>query len=148
MFAVNYTRFYIISYGLDTRLPTIDARPQLRRALVRVSLPATETAHLQATAEAESSAPAKPSHNRTVHLVMSTLLTTFGVPVIRIDRRPSINPCPFEDTYFLELEDLGTPVEASASGPTPADGAWLKRVRMGVERVIAAGGQADIIGVW
>lgn len=146
MFAVNYTRFYIISYGLDTRLPVVDVRPQLRRALVRVSLPPMETSHLQATAEA--SAPAKPAHSRTVHLVMGTLLTTFGVPVIRIDRRPSINPCPFEDTYFLELEDAGTPVEPSAIGPTPADGAWLKRVRMGVDRVIAAGGQADIIGVW
>ena len=108
-----------------------------------------ETTHLQqATSEANVPAPAKPEHSRTVHLVMGTLLTTFGVPVIRIDRRPSINPCPFEDTYFLELEDFGTPVEPSASGPTLADGAWLKRVHMGVERVAAAGGQADIIGVW
>lgn len=150
-FTVNYTRFYILSHGLDTRLPVVDKRPQLRRALVRLSLPPIETSHEPSTSDAnielEPSAPPKPSHSRTVHLVMSTLLTTFGVPVIRLDRRPSINPSPFEDTYFLELEDFGTPVEPSADG-SAADGAWLTRVRMGVERVIAVGGQADVIGVW
>ena len=79
---------------------------------------------------------------------MGTLLTTFGVPVIRIDRRPSVNPCPFEDTYFIELEDFGTPMELTPNGISPTEEAWIKRVRQGVERVVAAGAQADMIGVW
>lgn len=79
---------------------------------------------------------------------MSTLLTTFGVPVIRIDRRPSLADCPFEDTYFVELEDFGTPVEPSWTGNTPADEAWLTKVRTSVARVTAAGGVADVLGVW
>lgn len=147
---VNYTRFYVVSNSIDARPPVAHSVPQLRRALVRLSLPPIEPSAQPPSSDSEDEQPAepKPSHSRTVHLVMGTLLTTFGVPVIRIDRRPSINPCPFEDTYFLELEDFGTPVEPSASGNTPADEGWLKRVRMGVERVLAAGGQADVIGVW
>jgi prephenate dehydratase len=147
-FLVNFTRFFILSNSLETVPPVVHTAPQIRRALVRLLLPPSERVKEQqvSDAEEESPTPPKPAHSRAVHLILGTLLTTFGVPVIRVDRRPSINSCPFEDTYFLELEDFGTPVEPSPNGPL--EEGWLKRVRQGVERVIAAGAQADVIGVW
>lgn len=78
--------------------------------------------------------------------MLSTLLTTFGVPAIRVDRRPSLGSVPFEDVYFVELEELGSPHDTPAQ--REIDDAWLKRLRAGVERVAAAGGEATMLGVW
>ena len=77
---------------------------------------------------------------------MSTLLTTFGVPVIRVDRRPSLNPVPFEQVYFVELEELGSGSGEDANEEGHAG--WLKRVQKGVDRVVASGAEATIIGIW
>lgn len=79
---------------------------------------------------------------------MSTLLTTFGVPVVRIDRRPSWNPSPFEDMYFIELEDYGEPVESLANGCTIVDEAWVTRIRQGIETIASGGDDASLLGVW
>ena len=79
---------------------------------------------------------------------MSTLLTTFGVPVVRIDRRPSCNPSPFEDMYFIELEDYGEPVESLANGYTMVDEAWVTRIRQGIETIASGGDDASLLGVW
>ena len=90
--------------------------------------------------------PAAYSHNRPLHLVMSTLLTTFGVPITRIDRRSSLSDVPFEDLYFVELEELGSPLEST---PQPERlESWMIKVNAGVKRVKAAGGEATILGVW
>ena len=144
---VNYTRFYVLANTIEARPPVLHGVPQLRRALIRLSLPPTQPTDQPDAGDDTPTLP-KPAHNRPVHLIMGTLLTTFGVPVIRIDRRPSITARPLDNTYFIELEDFGTPVEPSATGNTPADEAWLTRVRTGVARVAAVGGHADIIGVW
>ena len=92
--------------------------------------------------------PAKSYRNRPTHLVMSTLLTTFGVSAIRIDRRPSCNSFPFEDTYFIELEDFGEPVEPLLNGYGVTDEAWVARVRQGIETINTGGGEASLLGVW
>lgn len=80
---------------------------------------------------------------------MSTLLTTFGVPIIRIDRRPSLNNVPFEHVYFVELEELGSDLgEADGGHAEQGDPVWLNRIRMGIDRISEAGGEASIIGIW
>ncbi|GJE87609.1 PDT-domain-containing protein [Phanerochaete sordida] len=147
---INYTRFYVLAYTIDARPPVVRRVPQLRRALVRITLPPAQHTEQPAVSDGEDDEPTtpKPAHSRSLHLIMGTLLTTFGVPVIRIDRRPSASGCPFEDTYFIELEDFGTPVEPPVTGNSPADEAWLKKVRNGVAKVNAVGGLADVIGVW
>ena len=119
--------------------------PQLQRALVRLTLPKPEELE---DGEQPASAPPAPtlSHNRPLQLVLSTLLTTFGVPVIRIDRRPSLNPTPFEQVYFVELEELGSGFEEELS--KHGHSSWLHRVQMGIDRVTTAGAEAIIIGVW
>ena len=119
--------------------------PQLQRALVRLTLPKPEELE---DGEQPASAPPAPtlSHNRPLQLVLSTLLTTFGVPVIRIDRRPSLNPTPFEQVYFVELEELGSGFKEELS--KHGHSSWLHRVQMGIDRVTTAGAEATIIGVW
>ena len=80
---------------------------------------------------------------------MSTLLTTFGVPVIRIDRRPSLNNIPFEHVYFVELEELGSDLGEEGVGHDDQRGSvWLSRIRMGIDRISETGGEASIIGIW
>ena len=135
----------MLATRLDDEPPFVPSAPQLQRALVRLNLPKPEEPDED---EPSASAPPEPtpSHNRPLHLVMSTLLTTFGVPVIRVDRRPSLNPAPFEQVYFVELEELGSGFEEELS--KHGHSSWLHRVQMGIDRVTAAGAEATIIGVW
>ena len=80
---------------------------------------------------------------------MSTLLTTFGVPVIRIDRRPSLNTVPFEHVYFVELEELGSDLgEEGVEHDDDGGSVWLRRIRMGIDRISETGGESSIIGIW
>lgn len=126
----------------------LPVKPQLQRALVRLGLAASRPSHsTESTSDDENAnSPATYTHSRLLHLVMSTLLTAFGVPAIRIDRRPSLSSVPFEDVYFVELEELGSLRETPAAPDNHS--AWLDRLRSGVERVAAAGGNATILGVW
>ena len=138
----NRTRFYVISYSPESQLPSAFRAPVPKRALVRISLkPAPDPTNGDTPA---SSGPAPP-RNRLVHLVMGTLLTTFGLPTSRIDRRPSLSDIPFDDVYFVELE-------ASSSVPHEehqvASEALWDRVKIGLERIKALGGEAAILGVW
>ncbi|KAJ3559768.1 hypothetical protein NM688_g145 [Phlebia brevispora] len=145
----NCTRFYVLAQGLETKPPYLPGPPQLQRALVRIGLPAPEEPESAEDGSAEALTTSISAHNRPLHMVMSTLLTTFGVPVIRIDRRPSLNHVPFEHVYYVELEELGSElgVENSADDEHGSS-VWLNRVQMGVDRVCEAGGEATIIGVW
>lgn len=138
----------MLAHNLDDALNISFKIPQLHRALVRVNLANPQPPNPEVTGfdGLAAAAPAAYTHNRPLHLVMSTLLTTFGVPVIRIDRRPSLSAVPFEDVYFIELEELGSPVQIPAQPEKYS--AWLERVRKGVARVSAAGGDAAILGVW
>ena len=76
---------------------------------------------------------------------MGTLLTTFGLPTSRLDRRPSLSDIPFDDVYFVELEaNSGVPDEESRA----ANEALWSRVKAGAERIEALGGEAAILGIW
>jgi len=141
----NHTRFFVLAHNLDDAPNFPSMTPQLHRALVRVNLANPQPSNSEA-AGFEGHAAASYAHNRPLHLVMSTLLTTFGVPAIRIDRRPSLSAVSFEDVYFIEFEELGSPVQVPAPPEKHSD--WLERVRKGVARVSAAGGDAAILGVW
>ncbi|GBE78226.1 hypothetical protein SCP_0111090 [Sparassis crispa] len=128
----NLTRFYVLASSLDASLPS-DAlqRYARRRALVRISEGLSE----------QTAAP----HGRLIQLVISTLLTTFGSPATRIDRRPSISGVE-GDIYVIELEDSTGPPSPGSHAVT--DALWLSRVRAGIERVQVAGGDAQLLGVW
>ena len=140
----NYTRFYVLSTSLEATPPFLPSPPRLQRALVRLGLRRREEPEDPEDTPSEWTAPPL-SLNRPLQTVLSTLLTSFGVPVIRIDRRPSLNPVPFEQVYFVELEELGSDFEEPRER---ARDVWLKRVRKGIERVEAAGVTATIIGLW
>ncbi|KAI0094760.1 Prephenate dehydratase-domain-containing protein [Irpex rosettiformis] len=144
----NFTRFFVLSHSLESMPPLLDTKFRLLRALVRISMPPAPSSgsHEADSGQQKVQCPAAYSHNRPLHLVMSTLLTTFGVPITRIDRRPSLSDVPFEDLYFVELEELGSPMES----PPRAERleSWATKVNSGVKRVKAAGGEATILGVW
>lgn len=134
---VNFTRFFVLANSLDVTPPLLPREPRLRRALVRVSKGSSET-------QSESITSKRP-----LHLAISTLLTTFGVPVIRVDRRPSIGGIPFDDVYFVEVDELGMlPEPGDDTNRRAEDGRWMRIVEKGVQRLRVAGLQGAIIGIW
>lgn len=88
-------------------------------------------------------------HNRQSELIMSTLLTIFGMPAARIDRRPSLSSKPFDDVYFVEFEHKkrahspGRPFKYTLEGIT-----WLSRIQAGIEHIRNVKGEATLLGVW
>ena len=140
LYPANFTRFYIIASSLRQTL-TNAPKPRLRRALVRIALDPNQ----------DSLPPESMSYHRPLHLVVSTLLTNFGVPITRVDRRPSLRPIPFDDVYFIELEELGTPLEFRTKNASPSsvsEETWLAKVQESVERVQNAGLEATLLGLW
>ncbi|KAI8981277.1 PDT-domain-containing protein [Trametes punicea] len=134
--ASNTTRFYILANSLEAPLPGGRQQPRRQRALIRIN---------NAPPPSQGTEPPRP--NRLLHMVMSTLLTTFGCTVLRIDRRPSLTEVPFDDIYFVEVGDVTLPV---SSGPTSksCEREWLERLEAGVARICTAGGEATILGLW
>ncbi len=139
----NFTRFYVLSSNLESIPPMLPTGPQLRRGLIRLNLPPNK-------AIVHASEESSLTHKRPLHMVISTLLTTFGVPITRIDRRPSLSPIPFEDLYFVELEELGayTEPEASEKARAAEDKRWLEKLKAGVERATTLGAEATLVGIW
>ncbi|RDX52048.1 PDT-domain-containing protein [Lentinus brumalis] len=133
--ASNTTRFYILANSIDAPLPRSSKQPRRQRALIRVG----NQVKLQREYE-------PPSTSHSTRIVTSTLLTTFGCPPLRIDRRPSLNGIPFDDVYFLEVGDLTLPVTAATIKNCEEE--WLQRLQNGVEGINTAGGEAIVLGVW
>ncbi|EJF67040.1 PDT-domain-containing protein [Dichomitus squalens LYAD-421 SS1] len=132
----NTTRFYILSNSLDAPLPGGKKETRRQRALVRIGN------QLRHHREGEP-----PSSTQLSRIVTSTLLTTFGCPALRIDRRPSLNGVPFDDVYFVEVGDLTPPVHSEVASKS-CEEEWLQRVQDGIERINATGGEAVILGLW
>ncbi|KAH9944049.1 PDT-domain-containing protein [Epithele typhae] len=133
--ATNLTRFLILANSMDTPLPGGKLEPRRQRALVRVS----NRLH-----QGREDEPPFPS--RATRMVLSTLLTTFGCPALRVDRKPSLNSVPFNDTYFLELGDLTLPISPTTEKLHESE--WLQRIKAGLDSVEAAGGEGVILGLW
>ena len=136
MSPANTTRFYLLANSLDRPLPGGKKVVRHQRALVRIG---NQMRHHR-EGELQSS-------THLSCLVTSTLLTTFGCPAIRIDRRPSLNDTPFDDVYFVEVGDLTPPI-TSETGTKRCEEEWLQRVQDGIERINATGGEATILGLW
>ena len=131
----NTTRFFILANSLDVVLPGNIREIRRQRVFVRISN------KLQYSKD-----DGHPSSTHLTRMTTSTLLTTFGCPALRIDRRPSLNQIPFDDVYFIELGDLTLPV--SPNTETSSEEGWLQRVKSGVKVVESAGGEGVIIGLW
>ncbi|KAG2118423.1 Prephenate dehydratase-domain-containing protein [Suillus clintonianus] len=78
--ASNTTRFYIVSYGADVRVPWKTPSTYQKRALIRVL----------------------PDRN-SVAWDSSRAIKALNMPISRIDRRPSLRSTTFHDVYFLEV---------------------------------------------
>ncbi|KAI0788550.1 Prephenate dehydratase-domain-containing protein [Abortiporus biennis] len=143
----NFTRFLVLSNTLDVNLPTENSPFHLRRALVRFGIAPSDP---ESSQNDPSPIASRTFHNRPLNLIVSTLFTTFGVPVTRVDRRPSLNSHPFEDVYFVELEELGsTSNDQGGDNESKAgDVEWLKKIEVGVDRIQQVGLEAAIIGLW
>ncbi|KAJ6623409.1 Prephenate dehydratase-domain-containing protein [Mycena sp. CBHHK59/15] len=116
----NFTRFYVLTASKDVRLPP-PSSPIMgqTRCLVRLS-----------SARDPSSPPVS----------ITQLLSALAMTVSRLDRRPQIdNTVPFRDLYFAELE--------RASGVN-TDTPWMPDIQQAMDRVRAAGGHIDLLGIW
>lgn len=135
----NCTRFFVIASSLEV-VPPYVPHAELFRALIRLGVARIE----DIDSEFEGFIARRP-----LQLVVSTLLTTFGVPITRIDRRPSVGGAPFEDVYFVELEELGSPPDPANPGSRTADYTrWFNKVQKVVERARASDVEATVLGVW
>ncbi|KAI0778574.1 PDT-domain-containing protein [Trametes elegans] len=134
--ASNSTRFYILANSLDEPLPGRAREPRRQRALIRISNPPLPH---------KDGSPPPP--NRLLHMVISTLLTTFGCAALRVNRRPSLTQVPFDDVYFVEVGDVTLPV-LSAPASKSSEEEWLDRLHAGISRIQAAGGEATVLGLW
>ncbi|KAG1833905.1 Prephenate dehydratase-domain-containing protein [Suillus variegatus] len=76
----NMTRFYIVSYGADARVPWQTPPIYQKRALIRL-LPDGDSLAWD----------------------FSRAIKALNIPISRIDRRPSLSSATFHDVYFLEV---------------------------------------------
>ncbi|KAF5390305.1 hypothetical protein D9757_002839 [Collybiopsis confluens] len=107
----NYTRFFLVGKDSQHKLPTYPVHPT--HALIRVTPTSLE-----------------------MPVNLLALLKTIDVPIIRIDRRPSLSSLPFSDTYFLEL---------NTSSDSPS---WSQQVERTLWKIRDIGFSAEKIGTW
>ncbi|KAJ6547340.1 Prephenate dehydratase-domain-containing protein [Mycena capillaripes] len=102
------------------------ARRRVAAAPCAVPDPTRCLVRLSSRSDLESPAPA-----------ITQLLAALAMPVSRLDRRPRLeSPVPFHDVYFAELE------RGDSGGPWPSD------IEQSIDRVRAAGGEAELLGIW
>ncbi|KAF9569664.1 PDT-domain-containing protein [Agrocybe pediades] len=118
----NFTRFYVVAHSQQTEVPKALSIECHMRALIRLS------------------APPKPD----ISYGVMQYLKVLDLDATRIDRRPSVEPIPFQSTYFVEVQASNTNALTRETGLD----LWAKEVEHSVAKVAAIGGQADIIGLW
>ncbi|KAF9650041.1 PDT-domain-containing protein [Thelephora ganbajun] len=109
---------------------------------------------------------------------LASLLSVLGLQICRLDRRPMLGAKTFAHVYIVEVDDNDqSPGSANDSPTTPdsavvvedleayggdvtdlqsnrplmrleGDGMWILRLREAAERVVEAGGDAEILGCW
>lgn len=121
MFAVNYTRFWLLSDSPVRPLsgPLTPSEPE--HTLLRVSPP-----------------PPPPSKLPD----LTALIAKLGLYVTNIDRRPSTQAIPFHDVYFLEVLRNCTINGEEKERP------WAGVVDDAVERVKSLGWDVCVLGYW
>lgn len=88
-------------------------------------------------------------------MTISDLLAALHLPVVRMDRRPSITVPreQFGSVYLVEVMDDG-----GSDGFRPSEGAdvagitglpsWRDKVLGAIARVVESGGRATLLGTW
>jgi hypothetical protein len=125
---VNFTRFYILSTCLSPKNVPSPKEASPMRALVRLSSPPV------------MSIPATPPSPP-----ITRLLLAINLLIIRLDRRPSVDPLPFHDVYLVELQQE---VVSRDSIHQDAGQSWIEEVQAGLQRVKTIGGEATLLGIW
>ncbi|KAH7911945.1 Prephenate dehydratase-domain-containing protein [Hygrophoropsis aurantiaca] len=121
---INFTRFYILSWGANIKVPSITHDLPPSHALFRIS-------HLVNPANI----PPQPQN-------LTCLLNALGLRVSQVDRRPSTYSIPFHDVFFIETvreEGILNGKEGSS---------WGEQVQRAVTRVEKAGGEICVLGTW
>ncbi|KAF8560445.1 PDT-domain-containing protein [Imleria badia] len=117
----NFTRFYILSQGLDVALPEGYPLSTESMALLRLQAPRDDLT-------------VKPTLN------IPGVIGTLELMVNRIDRRPSIRGIPFNDVYFLEV--------GAITGQNSPEPSWIKQLQQAVDRVKCLGVDVSVLGCW
>jgi len=106
---------------------------------------------------------------------LTSLLSALDLPICRLDRRPVLGAKTFEHVYIVEVDDDDLSPSSINSSPIipdspmdlemyggggaglqsnkpfmqlDSDEEWGLRLRQAVERVLEAGGDAEVIGCW
>ncbi|KAI0321370.1 PDT-domain-containing protein [Amylostereum chailletii] len=121
----NFTRFYILANHPTGDLP-VPLRDTQSHALLRVHV-------------------GRGSVERDA-ITITELISALRLPATRIDRRPTAEPEHFESVYMIELVNRPEPEVRSAGDARLRE--WADEVQEGVERIVAAGGSATVLGIW
>ena len=169
----NFTRFYILAQSIDGNLPSASTpfcpwshpSPQ-NKGLLRIREPQSR----ELTFDWRSG-------NGTRRGGLASLLTAMDLPVCRLDRRPILGAKTFAHVYILEVDDDDQSPSSIDSSPIISDsemaedvgayggdgtglqsnmplsqlkddGGWVSRLREAAERVVEAGGNAEVLGRW
>ncbi|KAH0838383.1 Prephenate dehydratase-domain-containing protein [Lanmaoa asiatica] len=116
----NFTRFYILSRGMDVALPEGCPLSSKSMALLRLQAPPGD--------------PAKPMLN------IPRVISTLDMIVLRVDRRPSVHGRPFDDVYFLEVSAI--------PGENNPGRSWIEQLQQTADRVKGMGVEVSILGRW
>lgn len=116
----NFTRFYILSHGLDIALPERSPLSSDCMALLRFQAPPGD--------------PVKPMLN------ISRVISMLDIIILRIDRRPSVHSRPFDSVYFLEV--------GAMLGQNSPEQLWAEQVVQVVDKVKCMGVEVEVLGCW
>jgi len=177
VFPANFTRFYVLGRSIDGRLPTIPNHRGLyshpssqNKGLLRIREPQNhDSSYGPAHTRLQSSNGARGGG-------LASLLLAMDLQVCRLDRRPILGAKTFAHLYIVEVDDTDqswdsansspiTPVSAVAVGlegcgdttelqsnkplvRLEGEAVWALRLREAAERVIEAGGDAEVLGSW
>lgn len=116
----NSTRFFMVSHGSDTTIPTSQIFPVRREALLRIST----FPESHGTSESE-----RPN--------FAKFIRALDLDILRIDRRPALHALTFWDVYFIEVGDI-------KDGNTP----WSDKLSQALRRATYPSIEVTLLGKW
>jgi hypothetical protein len=168
--SANFTRFYVLARSIDLQLPSLrDSWPcsdSPNKGLLRIR---EQKNHVLSSPGA---------YDRTREVNLTNLLSALDLQICRLDRRPLPGAKTFSHVYIVEVDDSIQSSSSANSSPIipdsvvvdddlercggdvtnlqsnrpfvslESDGGWASRLREAVDRVVEAGGHAEVIGCW
>lgn len=122
-FLANFTRFYVVSNSLNAELPSPPTEVRASRGLLRI--------------HPKSATPGSPSPT------ITSLLNALQLRVNSVDRRPSLGAKPFDNVYFVEVED-----DRDQNQAQKVYVPWSEKLKDAEAGVIKAGGEVTTLGSW